>query len=76
MTSESHPTPKNFEDNFGEELVLGTLEEIYPDLRGRISIDELKEYRSSGKGIEKSIDELLRKKGVSGFKFQDVISYF
>jgi hypothetical protein len=76
LTSESHPTPKDFEDNFGEELVLKTLEEVYPDLRGRISIDELKEYRSSGKGIEKSIDELLRKKGVTGFKFRDFISFF
>jgi hypothetical protein len=62
---------KNFEDNFGEELILKTLEEVRPDIKGKISVDELTELSSKGDGVERSIDRLMRSKGIDGFKFQD-----
>lgn len=59
-----------FEDNFGEEAILKVLREEADEVFERIDISELKRLNSKKHDIGKSIDHLLREKGI-GSRFDD-----
>ena len=59
-----------FEDNFGEESILKVLREESSEIFDKIDISKLKIYNSTKNDIGKSIEHLLREKGIE-FRFKD-----
>ena len=59
-----------FEDNFGEEAILKVLREEAHEVFDKIDVNELKRYNSNKHDIGKSIEHLLREKGIE-LKFDD-----
>lgn len=59
-----------FEDNFSEEVILEILKEVEKDIADQIDLDEYIKYNREKSDLAKSIEHLLKDKGIA-FTFND-----